>query len=168
MKIGVDAATLGLSTKVYGGNYHLALNLLINLSKVDRKNDYFLYSYSPIPQKVMRKMGGNFINVIIRPVRFWLQIGVVWELLQRPVDVFLGLNQAVPVFLKCPKVVFILDLAHLKFPQMNQNVKKLSLFTMLAAKIAAKIIAISQNTKKDLIKFYNIKETKITTIYLSF
>ena len=64
---------------------------------------------------------------------------------------------------KMPIVVTVYDLIHEKYPgsyKYNQNLKKEYL------KIADHIICISHNTKKDLLKYYDIDEKKTSVIHL--
>ena len=64
---------------------------------------------------------------------------------------------------KMPIVITVYDLIHEKYPssyKYNQNLKKEYL------KIADHIICISHNTKKDLQKYYDIDEKKISVIHL--
>jgi len=69
--------------------------------------------------------------------------------------------------LKIPQAVVIHDLSTFKFPE-HLGKKQAEYFnrqTRLACKIASKIIAISENTKKDLIEILKVPEKKIEVIY---
>lgn len=164
MKIGVDAAVLATSDN-QAGNFWLSFNLLKALSLIDKKNQYILYSFRPIPNHVLSSFGKNFHNKILTPLRFWLQVRLSIELLFNQVDVFLGLNQALPFINREKSVVFVLDLAFELFPKLFTNNSKLSWQTKRAAQKANKIIAISKSTKQDLVKMYRVPVNKITVIY---
>jgi glycosyltransferase involved in cell wall biosynthesis len=81
--------------------------------------------------------------------------------------------QALP-FLKSKKIVSTItihDLAFKIFPQFfpKKDLRRLNLFTDFAIKHSDKIIAISQSTKNDILKFYpQIKEEKIKVIHHGF
>ena len=65
-----------------------------------------------------------------------------------------------------PFVLTILDMIHEIFPEIFPLKDKTSERKKLLAQKAAKIIAISENTKRDIIKFLGIGENKIEVIYL--
>ncbi len=73
-----------------------------------------------------------------------------------------------PYFLKYlnrkPFILTIYDMIHELYPQLFSD--DTSEWKRLLAQKAAKIISISENTKRDIIKFYNIDENKIKVIYL--
>lgn len=164
MKIGVDAAVLA-SIDNQAGNFWLSFNLLKALSKVDKKNQYILYSFCPIPRRILLCFGSNFHNIVLHPIKFWLQVRLSLELLLNKIDVFLGLNQALPYICPAKSVVFVLDLAFELFPNLFINNTKLSWQTKRAAQKANKIIVISKSTKKDLVKMYRVPVNKVTVIY---
>ncbi|MFZ3169715.1 MAG: glycosyltransferase family 1 protein [Candidatus Methanoperedens sp.] len=75
-----------------------------------------------------------------------------------------------PYFLKYidkkPFVLTIYDMIHELYPEMFSKKDKTPEWKKLLAQKADKIIAISKNTKKDILKFYDIDEDKIEVIYL--
>ncbi|MCF6149884.1 MAG: glycosyltransferase family 4 protein [Candidatus Kuenenia sp.] len=75
-----------------------------------------------------------------------------------------------PYFLKYignkPFVLTIYDMVYELFPQIFSTRDKTSVNKKLLASKAAKIIAISENTKRDVIKLFGIKEDKVEVIYL--
>tara|TARA_X000000368_G_scaffold292307_1_gene232411 strand:- start:5659 stop:6756 length:1098 start_codon:yes stop_codon:yes gene_type:complete len=64
----------------------------------------------------------------------------------------------------CPRVITVHDMIHEKFPNEFSNDNTISL-KKKSIERADHIITISNNTKNDLMKFYNISSSKITTIY---
>lgn len=164
MKIGVDAAILATKTNKTG-NYQLTCNLLRALSKIDKKNQYFLYSFSPLPKKIISGYPKNFQSLVLRPKKFWMQVRLSIEQVSSPIGIFIGLNQALPYLTLSRSVVFVLDLAFEFYPQLFTNASKLSWQTRQATRKASKIIAISNSTKRDLIKFYQVEPSKIKVVY---
>lgn len=75
-----------------------------------------------------------------------------------------------PYFLKYigsnPFVVTVFDMIHEIFPDMFSNNDKTSKNKQLLVEKAAKIIAISENTKKDLIEIFGTDDSKIEVVYL--
>ncbi len=66
-----------------------------------------------------------------------------------------------------PFVLTIYDMVYELFPQIFSSRDKTSERKKLLASKATKIIAISENTKRDIIKLLGIKEDKIEVIYLA-
>ena len=75
----------------------------------------------------------------------------------------------VPIFYRGKMVVTIHDLTHLIFPEFlpNKLAKYYAKFIIkIATKKASKILTISENTKKDIIKFFNVNPEKIEVVYI--
>jgi len=66
-----------------------------------------------------------------------------------------------------PFVLTIYDMIHEIYPEMFSLKDNTSKRKKLLAQRAEKIIAISENTKKDIIRFFNINEKKIEVIFLA-
>ncbi|MBF8276255.1 MAG: glycosyl transferase group 1 family protein [Candidatus Brocadiaceae bacterium] len=66
-----------------------------------------------------------------------------------------------------PFVLTIYDMVYELFPQIFSHRDKTGAYKKLLAPKATKIIAISENTKRDIIKLFGIKEDKIEVIYLA-
>lgn len=88
----------------------------------------------------------------------WTQTRFAWELSRlRPERVFMPL-QALPIFL--PKgtesIVTIHDLAFKLFPEHfpTKDVRKLNWLTDFAVRNATRLIAVSESTKRDILKYY--------------
>ncbi len=66
-----------------------------------------------------------------------------------------------------PFVLTIYDMVYELFPQIYSRRDKTGAYKKLLAPKATKIIAISENTKRDIIRQFGIKEDKIEVIYLA-
>lgn len=75
-----------------------------------------------------------------------------------------------PYFLKYlgkkPFVITVHDMIHEKFKNMFPKNDKTTQYKKILVNKASKIIAISQNTKNDLIDVFNVKSEKIEVVYL--
>lgn len=74
-----------------------------------------------------------------------------------------------PYFLKycsSPFVLTVYDMIHERFPEYFPARDNTSVRKRLLCSKADRIIAISQNTKKDLMEFFSIPESKISVVYL--
>lgn len=167
MNIGIDCGSLSISDdRLKTGVYRLSAELLVNLSKIDRKNRYFLYTFLPLEKEIQNNLGGNFQNKIIKPRFGWSKLSLSREILLRRPDIFLGLNQAVPLYHPAKNLILVYDLAFELFPDAYPKIAgKLSRQTKNAAGSADKIIAISKATKNDLIRLYGIDNRKIEVNY---
>lgn len=75
----------------------------------------------------------------------------------------------VPIFYKGEMIVTIHDLTHLVYSEfLGSKLKKLyaKIMMKIAVKKAKLILTVSENTKKDLIKYFKVDESKIKVTYL--
>jgi glycosyltransferase involved in cell wall biosynthesis len=118
----------------------------------------------------------NLKNVFIRtaPIKilksYWRSKGVIKELKRDRIELFHGLSHEIPSGLKKAKiksVVTIHDLIYLRYPQYFKWLdRKIYDYKFRSAcKNADKIIAISEQTKTDIIHFFGIDSKKIEVIY---
>jgi len=70
-----------------------------------------------------------------------------------------------PYFLNKPFVLTIHDMIHDVFPEYFLRFSKIATIKRTLAQRASRIIAVSENTKKDIIEQYGISGDKITVIY---
>lgn len=167
MIIGVDTGVLGVADdRLKVGVYHFVYDLLKALSEIDRKNQYLLYSFSPIGKDVLSQLGKNFKNKVLRPRKGWLNIRLSAQFISHKPDLFLGLSQAMPLYHPMKSVVYIYDLAFEINPaHYQESYNRLSRQTKFAAKYSDRIIAVSTATKNDLVRLYKINRDKIKVIY---
>ena len=100
----------------------------------------------------------------------WRSVGIVKDLQKEKIDLFHGLSNEIPVGLKkagIPSVVTIHDLIFRRYPHYYPFFdRKIYEFKVrYASKHADKIIAISEQTKRDLVSFFNVDESRIEVIY---
>jgi glycosyltransferase involved in cell wall biosynthesis len=113
---------------------------------------------------------GNFLSRKLSS--FWRSSWVTYDLKKLGVDIYHGLSHEIPVGIRNTKigsVVTIHDLIFERYPgQFNWiDVQIYRKKFRYACKYADQIIAISQQTKDDLINFYKIDPKKITVCYQS-
>ena len=166
MTIGVDAGMLGIADKrLEVGVWRVAVNLLTQLGKIDKKNDYRLYSFAPIPKSFMSSFGSRMENRVLTPSAGYFTLRLPVELTLRPVDAFLALAQAVPK--GAPNAVgFCFDVGFLRFPKAYPgSAVRLKRQTKEMVERAAHIIAISETTRRDLTDFYAVSRMRTTVAY---
>jgi glycosyltransferase involved in cell wall biosynthesis len=103
---------------------------------------------------------------------FWRIFKVSGLLKKSKIDVFHGLSHVLPIGLKrtgIPSVVTIHDLIYLRYPEFYSRIdRRLYLFhTSTGCKKATKILAISDQTKNDLINLLGVDPGKIEVIHQS-
>jgi len=152
LKIGIDIQTT-LGQKSGFGFY--VKNLVEHLKKVDPNNQYFLIY--PDTQKDFTTLQ-RFI---------WDQFSFPKKATGAEVDILHQPCFSAPIFYKGKVVLTIHDLISHYFPQNMPSGSRLyfSKWMPLTYNRAQKIIAISENTKKDIIKLLKIPEEKIVVIH---
>ena len=175
MRIGFDAKRAFTNNTGLGNYSRDTIQILSSFYKEDK---FFLYT----PKKTHNKRL-NFINtqpnIFIRtPVRilsklikaYWRSRSIVKDLFNNKIDIFHGLSHEIPLGIEktnIKSVVTIHDLIYIRYPQLFSNIDRKIYDKKFrsACKRANKIIAISQQTKKDIIDFFSISEDKIKVIY---
>ncbi len=169
MRIGIDATLL--PEKLGGAGFYL-LNLINNLSLIDRKNEYFIF----VEKRNVRRfeLGANFrligIKSMPRALRLlWEQITFPFLLKRYKINLLHSPRYTTPlVRFGWKSLVTFHDMLFLLFPKKHNLLKRLFYERMIpaAAKRVEKIIAVSSATKKDTMKLLNIPSEKIAVINL--
>lgn len=148
------------------GNQTYILNLFRAIREIDRANQYTFYYNRPSHKKVEAP---NFVHKVQQTPFMWTQRVFPFLLRQDKPDVLFMPIQMLP-FLKSSKqksVVTIHDLAFLLYPETfpPKDAFLHKLYVREAITKADHLIAITEATKQDIIKFYNINPAKITVVY---
>lgn len=103
---------------------------------------------------------------------YWRFHKVTKLLSKNNIDIFHGLSHALPYGIEktnIPSVVTIHDLIFLRFPEYYQRIDRIMYQSIYRSSCnrATKIIAISKQTKTDLINYFGIEASKIEVIYQS-
>jgi glycosyltransferase involved in cell wall biosynthesis len=101
---------------------------------------------------------------------FWRSFGIVKDLKNEKIDIFHGLSNEIPFGLQkanIASVVTIHDLIFYRYPHYYPwfDRKIYEFKVRYACKQADKIIAVSEQTKRDLIHFLGVEDSKIEVIY---
>lgn len=173
MNIGYEAKRI-FHNKTGLGNY--SRDLVRILAKFYPENKYLLYNPKPNKEKLFTTNQDNLIEK--RPESFffkknyniWRQKGVIKDLIRDNVKLYHGLSGELPSGLKHNKiksVVTIHDLIFMRYPKLYSFFDRRIHFYKFkkAAQNADLVIAISEQTKKDIINYLNIPEEKIKVVY---
>ena len=164
IRIAIDAHTVG--TKL-GGNESYAVNLIEALAAIDSTNQYTIYITTNEARERFNNRWPNFKVRSTLPhtplIRIPLTLSA--ELRKNPVDV-LHVQFTAPPFCPCPVVVSIHDLSFEHLPQTfnRRSRTQLKLTVRHSARRAARILSLSEHTRRDIIETYSISPQRVTAI----
>lgn len=172
MKIGFDAKRALNNSTGLGNHARILLN---GLRQHFPDNKYHLYA-PKAHNDWLQELNGEFElhfpqNKFHKTIpALWRSYGVANDLRKHRIDIYHGLSNEIPYDVYRAvraTVVTIHDLIFLKhkeqYPFLDRKVYELK--TRYAAKHADRIIAVSNETKADLINYYNVPENVIDIIY---
>ncbi|MGH2448315.1 MAG: glycosyltransferase, partial [Chloroflexota bacterium] len=160
MHQGVDYRAAGVST--------YAVQLLRHLPLTAPEHEYVSFQGSDAPTQAG-------VETAIAPVATlkpgwripWEQAGLPISARRRRIELLHGTVNVIPLLAGMPTVVTVHDLAFLRvpgrFPPMKQ--RYLALAVRAGTARAAKIIAVSEQTRRDLIELLGVAPEKISTVY---
>lgn len=165
-KIWIDGYEANVAQRV--GSGQVAFELLKNIENLDKENEYTVLLQGK-PLSDLPTPRPNWRYKILKPVKFWTRIVIpaYYAFAKNKPDVILSPTHYIPSFIKAKRVSIIFDLSFLRFPEMFKkgDLYKLTNWTKYSAKQSSHIITISQSSKKDILKFYEVPESKITVSY---
>ncbi|MCD6094334.1 glycosyltransferase family 4 protein, partial [bacterium] len=172
-KIGIDASFL--KREITGVGRYLR-NILNHLVSIDKENQYFLFCPGKIASDY-QKMGYKIINTgesrfcsskLYFP--FWIFFTLPFALRKNKVDIFWQPHHFLPPFGLFKKTKYLITV-HDLIPKIDKDYRDftyrlyLNLLLPQSIKKSVKIITISENSKKDIMRFYNLPKEKIEVIY---
>lgn len=177
MKIGYDAKR-AFENQTGLGNY--SRDLINNYSLSNPKLQILLFAPKIFQNKRLDFLKSRQNVKIVRPRNFfyrffqsiWRSFGILIDLKREKVDVFHGLSHEIPFGIdktKIKTVVTIHDLIFLRLPQYFNIFDRLIYYYKIkyACKKSDKIIAISNQTKSDIMELFKIEPKKIEVVYQS-
>lgn len=166
MIIGIDGNEANVKNRVGVGQY--AFNLITQLNKLDKNNQYIVYLKNrPLPD--MPKPSKNWQYRVFGPSKLWTRFALPIHLYteKASLDLFYSPTHYSPLFCPCPTIPTIHDLGYLE--SKNQFTKKdlyqLVNWTNQSIKKAKHICTVSQFSKDEIIKNYSIAPQKISIAY---
>jgi glycosyltransferase involved in cell wall biosynthesis len=160
VRIGIDARKLhdfGIGTYIR--------NILRELANIDRSSEYVLFT-KPADADIATTLGENFRTVCDRSGHYSLaeQISIPLAVKRERVDLFHAPHYVLPALTPARTVVTIHDCIHLMFPEYLHNrlgyaFARASLYT--AAHKSDRIFTVSEQSKRDILRFFNVPPEKI-------
>jgi glycosyltransferase involved in cell wall biosynthesis len=164
VRIGIDARKLhdfGIGTYIR--------NLLQQLARIDQGSEYVLLCREG-DADFGRQLGPNFRAVIetAPPYSFSEQLRIPIALRRERIDLFHAPHYVLPPLVHCRSIVTIHDCIHLMFPQylpgrMAHAYARATLWT--ATRRADRILTVSESSKSDILRCFNIPANKIVVTY---
>ncbi|MGH2552985.1 MAG: glycosyltransferase family 4 protein [Chitinophagaceae bacterium] len=173
MNIGFDAKRAYHNNTGLG---HYSRNLLTALSEYYPQHKYYLFNpeasnlFGPVNENMYEVQPVSFFDKMFTSA--WRSSWVTKDLKKLKIDLYHGLSHEIPIGIQktgIKSVVTIHDLIHERFPE-QYTYADAAIYRKKfrnACNHADKIIAISEQTKKDIIEFYGVTENKINVCYQS-
>ncbi|HKS74035.1 MAG TPA: glycosyltransferase family 1 protein [Terriglobales bacterium] len=166
MKIAMDVHSLGSGR---GGNETYYRYLLAGLTAADQHNEYLLLGSKKGLAQLPAIPGKNFHwrTVVSKSPYTRIPCEIPLSLKRHPVDLYHA-QFILPPFLKCKTVVAILDIAYEHFPEAFPAYQRLwsKWLIRASARRADHIVTLSEHSRQDIARTYNIPEEKITVTSL--
>jgi glycosyltransferase involved in cell wall biosynthesis len=164
MRIAIDARKL----RDFGIGTYLR-NILIELSRLDRETEYVVLC-RPDDAGAGDVLGRNFRMVPETAPAYSIaeQYRIPLSLARERVNMVHEPHYVLPPLVRCRSVVTIHDCIHLMFPQylpskLAHVYAKGSMWS--AARKADRILTVSEASKRDILRFFNVPPEKVAVIY---
>jgi glycosyltransferase involved in cell wall biosynthesis len=167
MKIGLDMRMLGGGSGISRYIQQLTLKLLAQ----DKTNSYVLFFNSLTPEldKLYRPFGHEMVATGIGHYSFAEQFSFPKILNRHKLDLVHFPHFNVPLLYRKPFVVTIHDLTHTRFPGRKKSrfIYRIAYHMILlnAVSVAKQIIAVSETTKAEIIRYFRVPAEKIKVVY---
>ncbi len=172
LRIGVNA--LYLIPGGVGGTEIYLRNLLQALAALDRENQYFVFTNHETGSGIV-PMVTNFqhmptpVRAESRPARLvWEQTLLPLKIATMRLDCLLNPGFTAPVIAACPNVTVFHDLQHKVHPEHFRWFDKPAwdLFLWAAVRRSRLLLADSESTRDDLIRFYHVEPHRVRVAWL--
>ena len=176
MRIGFDAKRAFLNNTGLGNYSRDTIRVLSNFYP---DNKYFLYTPKEKGNSRLAFLD-NRNNTFVRTPQsllnkalksYWRSKSIVSDLFNNKIDIYHGLSHELPLGIEktnIKTVVTIHDLIFIRYPHLFRTIDRKIYYKKFnsACHRADKIIAVSQQTKQDIIDFFLIPEEKIEVIMI--
>ncbi len=174
MNIGFEAKRFFTNNTGLGNYSRFVVDAL---SLHEPENEYALYTPTGVPHREAREIlhrpnvsvvTPDSVYRVTRSTSLWRTWGVSRHPTVRALDVFHGLSHELPIGLdrRIAKVVTVHDLIFLRYPQFYKSID-ISIYKrklVHACKVADKVVAISDQTARDVVDFLKVDPGKIRVI----
>lgn len=169
MIIGIDANEANIKNRVGIGGFAFEILRELYLQEQINQNLNFTIYLKDSPNRDLPKEKNGWKYRKIGPKRFWTQLALPLDLyLHKPrPDVFFSTTHYAPRFCSVSSVISVMDLSYIHYPYLFKKTDfyQLKLWTSYSIRQAKRIITISNSSKDDIIKYYNLEPDKVKVIY---
>jgi glycosyltransferase involved in cell wall biosynthesis len=164
VRIAIDARKY----RDYGiGTY--VRNLLRQLARQDAQNEYVVFCRAS-ESDIIEELGSSFRAVpeTAAPYSIAEQFAIPMALRREAADLFHAPHYVLPPLTPCTSVVTIHDCIHLRFPQYLPSKLGYAYARGLmwtATHRAARVITVSEASKRDILRYFRVPESRIDVIY---
>lgn len=170
LRIGINA--LYLIPGGVGGTEVYLRSLLRALEGIDRQHEYFVFTNLEtgadlIPESSRFFLEPQNVHAANRPARLlWEQYVLPREIHRLQLDCLLNPGFTAPLSTSCPNVTVFHDLQHKRHPEHFRwwELPFWRFFLFTSATRSGHLIAVSEATRQDLLKFYGLPADRITVI----
>jgi len=171
MRIGFDAKR---AYNNYSGLGNYSRYIIANICRFYPENEYFLYTPGIPDEDLFNEPDRTRIR---QPEGIWHSTGSLWRsfrvshlLNMDAIDLFHGLSNELPQGIhknRVRSVITLHDLIFMERPELykpfDRKIYEKKVF--YGTRVADRIIAASEQTKQDIIRFLNVDESRITVVY---
>lgn len=168
--VGLNAHLLSLEENYRGAGINWYIhNLLCYLPDAGPELRYTAYLHEPrfAPRQGLEIVRPRWSTTAPLKRIAWEQLAAPFALQRDQVDLLHAMAFVSPLISPCPTVITVLDLGFLHYPEAFKRGKRayLQWMTYLSVKRARRVIAISENTRRDIIARYGVPPERVKTVY---
>ncbi len=167
MNIGIDGYEANVPERVGIGRY--AYEILVHLYPIAKKHNVTVFLPSA-PRADMPPETAWWKYKIAGPAKLWTFVGLPLAMKKEHLDVMYSPTHYIPRFTSVPRVMAIMDISYLKYPELfkAKDLYQLRHWTAYSAAHAKRIFTISEASKNDIIKAYRVPEDRVVVTYPGF
>ena len=170
MRIGVNALYL-IPGGVGGTEIYLRF-LLAALAEIDSQNQYFVFTNREtgaalVPPQANFRHVPQAVRAVNRPARLlWEQTVLPLAAARLRLDVLFNPGFTAPLFCACRQVTVFHDLQHKRHPEYFRwfDLPFWNFFLFWSAQVSRVVVAVSDSTREDLMRWYRLPPSKLRTI----
>ncbi len=171
MRLAIDGYEANAQIRVGVGRY--AFELIAKIAKMQQGSRRVFDEvtvYLPEPKRPhMPEASRYFTYKVCFPKKLWTFIGFPLALVtsaKKP-DVVFSPTHYLPRFVNIPRVIAVMDVSYLSYPELfrREDLHKLIHWTAYSVRHAARIITISEFSKRAIIEAYHVPADRVTVAY---
>lgn len=169
MIIGIDGSEANESVRVGSSEYaYQLLNSLYRISSEDSDGPEFKIFIKQGKLGNLPKENKRWKYEIIPSTKLWIIRKLIPRLIfDKNIDVFFSPTHYLPILTRVPQVCTIHDLGYLMFSEQFRKIDfwQLKCWTAISIIVSKYIIAVSESTRKDIVRHYPFASRKIDSVY---